>query len=163
MPGVPPVPNMADLLRAMQVQAEVLTDLPETVADLNRVVRGLAETIDVTKATATSANRVIERLEVLLDDLQDPVQGLRPGLERINEVLNSPVVARIPAILESVERTVNPLAEASDRMRQRVDRLSQLYARSRRRIGTRPARGDRVDRQQQQRVEPQQGPSHHAP
>lgn len=123
LPGFPPVPTPGDMLRLMQLQTEVMTELPETIAELTRAVRGLAETVETAKETVASANRVTERLEALLDDLQDPVQGLKPGIERINEVLSAPVIERLPTILESVESTVLPVTESAERLRNRLARL----------------------------------------
>lgn len=125
IPGVPAVPNALDLLRLMQVQAEVLTELPETLAELTRAVRGLAETVEATKETVATASRVADRLELLMDDLQDPVQGLRPGIERLSVVLDAPVIERLPAILESVESTVLPVAQRAQRLRTQLERLGE--------------------------------------
>jgi hypothetical protein len=123
IPGVPPVPTVTDLLRMVQLQTELMTELPETMTELTRAVRGLAETVETAKETVAAANRVTERLESLLDELQDPVHGLRPGIQRITEVLEAPVIGRLPAILESVERTVHPVSESAERIRKRLARF----------------------------------------
>jgi len=83
IPGVLSVPSVAELLRMMQLHFELMTELPETMAELTRAVRGLAATVETAKETVDAANRVAERLESLLDELHDPVHGLRPGIERI--------------------------------------------------------------------------------
>jgi hypothetical protein len=123
IPGVPAMPTMGDMVRIMQLQTETMTQLPETLAELTRAVRGLAETVENTKETVAAANRVVERLEALLDELHDPVHGLRPGIERVSEVLEAPVVQRLPAILESVEGLVLPVARRAERVRLRLSEL----------------------------------------
>jgi len=125
IPGVPSVPTPADMVRLMQLQAELLTELPETMAELTRAVRGLAETLEATKETVATANRVADRLEALMDELHDPVHGLRPGIERLSRVLEAPVIDRLPAILESVEGTVLPVAQRAERLRDQLTRMGE--------------------------------------
>lgn len=66
IPGVPAVPTPVDMMRLMQVQVEVLTELPDTLAELTRAVRGLSETVDAIKDTVATAGRVADRLDVLM-------------------------------------------------------------------------------------------------
>jgi len=140
IPGVPPIPTVVDLLKVMQLQAEMMAELPETLAELAKAVRGLAETVEATKDTVAKANRVVERLEVLVDELQDPVRGLRPGLKRVTEVLEAPVVQRLPAILESLESTVMPVALRAERMRNQLAAFGDRRRRVTSRMG-RPSGG----------------------
>jgi ABC-type transporter Mla subunit MlaD len=121
---------MADVLRLMQVQAEVMTDLPDTIAELSKAVRGLAETAEATRETAGAASRVVERMESLLDELQDPVRGLRPSIERVTQVLDAPVWQRLPTVLESVESTVLPITRSAERARHRLARADVLRRRA---------------------------------
>jgi ABC-type transporter Mla subunit MlaD len=126
IPGVPPVPPMADLLRLMQAQAEVLAELPDTLRQLSGSVRGLAETAEATRETVAAAQRVVERMNSLLEELEDPVRGLRPGIERVTQVLDSPVWERLPSLLESVESTVLPVTETAKHTRQRLAHVRRL-------------------------------------
>jgi len=128
IPGVPPFPGMADLVRLTQAQAEVIAELPETIKDLNRAVRSLAETVAATKETAAAAQRVSQRVEELLGEIETPIRELRPGLERLAQLLDDPAVDRIPAALDAIERTVVPVAETADRARARISRLRRLPA-----------------------------------
>ena len=125
IPGVPGMPSMADLLRLMQVQAEVLADLPETIAELSKAVRGLAETAEATKETMAAANRVVNRMETLLDELEDPVRGLRSGIDGVSRVLDAPVLQRLPSIVESVESTLVPITRSAERTRSRLAWIGQ--------------------------------------
>lgn len=132
IPGIPPVPGMSELMRLMQLQAEVLSQLPENIAELSSAARGLAEAVEATKETAASASRVVRRLESLLDELEDPVHGLRPGVERVAEILDAPVVQRIPEVLESIEAAVLPLSQGVEQTRLRIE----AFARARRTLLT---------------------------
>lgn len=137
IPGVPPVPSFADVIRLMHLQAETMTEFPETIAELTRAARGLAEAVETAKETVAAANRVTERLEALMDELQDPVQGLRPGIERVSQVLEAPVVQRLPSILESVESTVLPITQRAERISQRL----AMFGDRRRRVASRLLNG----------------------
>jgi len=134
--SLPGVPGVQDMMRLMQVQAEVLSSLPETLSDLHQAVRSLSEVVEATRETMVSVQRLSQRIETVLDDVEDPVRGLRPGLERLNRVLQDPVVERIPAALESIERTVLPVADSADRLRARLDRLRKLPVRTRSRLSS---------------------------
>jgi chromosome segregation ATPase len=125
LPGMPPLLGAADVLRRMQTQTEMMTELPEILAELTRAARTLAETVESTKETAASANRVVSRVEALLNELEDPVQRLRPGIERVGEVLDAPVVRRLPELLESVENAVLPVTRRAERLRLHLARLGE--------------------------------------
>ena len=120
IPGVPPVPNAADLMRLMQTHAELLAKLPETLAELTQAVQGIAETAEVTKRAVASANALVERLDVIISELEEPVLALRPGIERVGEVLEAPVVERLPMLVESIEAVVLPVADLVRRFRRWV-------------------------------------------
>jgi ABC-type transporter Mla subunit MlaD len=125
---------MPDMVRLMQVQADLLSSLPETLSDLHQAVRSLSEVVEVTRQTMLSVQRVSERIDRVLDEVEDPVRGLRPGIDRLTQVLEDPVVERIPAALESIERTVLPIAAAADRARIQMARAQSLPARARARL-----------------------------
>jgi hypothetical protein len=108
--GRPRIPSIADAMRIMQAQGDLMAELPSIIAELQNSVRGLSETLSDSKETAASAQRVTARLEKILDEIEEPVRSLRPGIERLALVLDSPVVERLPATLETIERTVLPLA-----------------------------------------------------
>lgn len=107
-------------------QVEVLTGLPDTLAELTRAVRGLSETVDAIKDTVATAGRVAGRLDELMDDLEGPVHGLRPGIERLSDVLDAPAIERLPAILDSIESTVLPVAHRAERVRRQLGKVGDL-------------------------------------
>ena len=56
---------MIDMLRLLQLQSELVTEIPEALAEPTRAVRGLAEVVDSAKDTVAAASRVVTRLEAL--------------------------------------------------------------------------------------------------
>ena len=123
IPGLPPVPTIADVARLLQVQVQLLSELPATMAELTQAVRNLAGTVEASRETVAAANRVANRLDELIEELRDPVLGLRPGIEQVSAVLEAPVVQRLPEILESVESTVLPVTNRAEQARERMARL----------------------------------------
>jgi ABC-type transporter Mla subunit MlaD len=138
IPGLPPVPTIADVARLLQLQVQLLSELPETMAELTLAVRNLAGTVEASRETVAAANRVANRLDELIEELRDPVLGLRPGIEQVSAVLEAPVVQRLPEILESVESTVLPVTNRAGQARERMARLGSWGRRVRDRV--RPAR-----------------------
>ncbi len=117
---------MSDTLKLMRSQTEVLSELPGTIMELQRTVRGLGETLAAAKEAvasskdaAESAQRTAARVEAALDEIEEPIRALRPGLERLAVALDNPVVDRLPAMLEAIEATVLPISEGVRRMRDR--------------------------------------------
>ena len=87
---MPRIPGLSELLSLLQTQTEALSQLPRTLSDLNGTVRELTEATTIARDTIASAQRIAERLEVLMDELEEPVRALRPGIERVGKVLDDP-------------------------------------------------------------------------
>jgi len=109
LPGMPRVPGVSELVSQLQSQTEALAQLPLTVAALNSAVQGLIEAVTITRETAASAQRVSERLEEVIEELDEPVRALRPGLERAAKVLDDPVIDTVPETLRRLTEDVVPL------------------------------------------------------
>jgi chromosome segregation ATPase len=125
MPGMPRMPGVGDVLKNMQTQTEVLAELPSTIRDLQLAVRGLSEMLAALKDTLASAQRVSTRIDEILDDIEEPVRALRPGIIRLAAALDSPVIDRIPATLEAIEAAVLPVTASAERARARWERARQ--------------------------------------
>lgn len=130
MPGFPSMKGMPDLARLLQAQAELLNSLPDTLNELTRATRGLAEAVEASKTTLATVQRVCERIEGVVDDLEDPVRGLRPALEQVTAVLQDPVIERLPQTLTSIEDSVNPIAAGLTRARTRLASWKHLRQRA---------------------------------
>ena len=101
---------MNDAFRLVQAQSDLMSDLPGIIAELQASVRSMSETLASSKDTATSAQVVLARLKSVLDEIEEPVRAMAPGLQRLSVALDSPVIDRLPATLEAIERTVLPIA-----------------------------------------------------
>jgi methyl-accepting chemotaxis protein len=120
---------MNDALRLVQAQTDLMTDLPAMIAELQQSVRDLSETVASSKDSAASAQRVIARLESVLDDIEEPVRAMAPGLQRLSVALDNPVIDRLPATLETIERTVLPIAARIEQTNERAHAMGARWAR----------------------------------
>ena len=133
--GLPRIPGLSELVDVLQKQTEAMAQLPRTLADLNSAVRELITATRVATETITSAQRTAERLEGLVDELEEPVRALRPGLERVGRVLDDPAVDTLPDTLRTVADDLLPLVHG---LRQATDRVGTVAGLLRRRApGTR--------------------------
>ncbi|NEK58662.1 hypothetical protein GCU56_12365 [Geodermatophilus sabuli] len=128
--GMPRIPGLSDLLAQLQAQTEALAGLPRTLTDLNSAVRELIAATTVATETIASAQRTAERLETLVEELEEPVRALRPGLERVGKVLDDPVIDTVPDTLRHVTEDLVPLIHG---LRQATTRLGSVTGALRRR------------------------------
>jgi ABC-type transporter Mla subunit MlaD len=103
------IPGLSDLLTLLQQQTEALAQLPRTLTDLQGTVRQLTEATNTAKDTIASAQRTAERLETLVEELEEPVRQLKPGLERVGRVLDDPAVDTVPETLRRIHDDLMPL------------------------------------------------------
>src|SRR4051812_39571394 len=94
MPGMPKMPGVTDLVNLLQQQTEALASLPRTMLDLNRSILSLIDVVASARDTIASSQRVSQRLEHIVDEMEEPVLALRPGLQRLAVILDDPAVER---------------------------------------------------------------------
>jgi ABC-type transporter Mla subunit MlaD len=128
--GLPRIPGLSELVDVLQKQTEAMAQLPRTMADLNAAVRELIVATRVATETIASAQRTAERLEDLVDELEEPVRALRPGLERVGRVLDDPAIDTVPDTLRTIADDVLPLVHG---LRQATDRVGTVAGFLRRR------------------------------
>jgi ABC-type transporter Mla subunit MlaD len=126
---MPRIPGLSELLGLLQTQTEALAQLPRTLSDLNGTVRELTEATTMAHATIASAQRIAERLEVLVDELEEPVRALRPGLERVGRVLDDPAVDTVPDTLRRISEDLVPLIHGLRVAQSRVGSVTGLLRR----------------------------------
>jgi ABC-type transporter Mla subunit MlaD len=136
--GIPRIPGLSELLSLLQAQTEALAALPRTLSDLNGTVRELTEATTMARDTIASAQRTAERLEDLVEELEEPVRALRPGLERVGKVLDDPVVDTIPDTLRQIHDDLMPLIHGLRQAQTRMGSVTGLLRR-------RPSEGDQGD------------------
>ncbi len=127
--GMPRIPGLSELLSLLQTQTEALAQLPRTLSDLNGTVRELTEATTMAHATISSAQRIAERLEALVDELEEPVRALRPGIERMGRVLDDPAVDTVPDTLRRIQEDLVPLIHGLRVAQSRVGSVTGLLRR----------------------------------
>jgi ABC-type transporter Mla subunit MlaD len=127
--GIPRIPGLSELLAQLQAQTEALAQLPRTMTDLNGAVRELIAATTVATETIASAQRTAERLETLVEELEEPVRALRPGLVRVGKVLDDPVIDSVPDTLRSIHDDLMPLIAGLRQAQSRVGTVTGMLRR----------------------------------
>ena len=127
--GMPRIPGLSDLLTLLQTQTEALAQLPRTLSDLNGTVRELTQATTTARETIESAQRIAGRLEALVDELEEPVRALKPGLERVGKVLDDPAVDTVPDTLRRIHDDLMPLISGLRQAQARVGSVTGLLRR----------------------------------
>jgi ABC-type transporter Mla subunit MlaD len=126
---MPRIPGLTDLLGLLQTQTEALAQLPRTLSDLNGTVRELTQATTMARETIESAQRIAERLEGLVEELEEPVRALRPGLERVGRVLDDPVVDTVPDTLRRIHDDLMPLIHGLRQAQTRMGSVTGILRR----------------------------------
>ncbi len=127
--GMPRIPGLSEILSLLQTQTEALAQLPRTLSDLNGTVRELTQATTMAHATIASAQRIAERLEDLVDELEEPVRALKPGLERVGKVLDDPAVETVPDTLRRIQEDLVPLIHGLRVAQSRVGSVTGILRR----------------------------------
>jgi ABC-type transporter Mla subunit MlaD len=127
--GMPRIPGLSELLSLLQTQTEALAQLPRTLSDLNGTVRELTEATTMARETIESAQRIAERLEGLVEELEEPVRALKPGLERVGKVLDDPAIDTVPDTLRRIHDDLMPLIAGLRQAQARVGSVTGLLRR----------------------------------
>jgi ABC-type transporter Mla subunit MlaD len=136
------IPGIDGLFSVLQTQTEALAALPSTVAALTNAVRGLADVVGQARETVVTVNRLALRLDSLVEELEEPLKALAPGLTRLAVVLDDPVVEELPDTLRKVQADVLPvlrtladthervafIAGSTERIMTFVDETSRTFA-----------------------------------
>ena len=127
--GLPRIPGLSELLSLLQTQTEALAQLPRTLGELNGTVRELTQATTMAHATIASAQRIAERLEDLVEELEEPVRALKPGIERVGRVLDDPVVDTVPDTLRRIQEDLVPLIHGLRVAQSRVGSVTGMLRR----------------------------------
>ena len=126
MPGMPKMPGVTDLVNLLQQQTEALASLPRTMLDLNRSILSLIDVIASARDTIASSQRVSARLERIVDEMEEPVLALRPGLQRLAVILDDPAVETVPDSLRKINEEVLPLVKGIQDTQTKVNNIATL-------------------------------------
>ena len=122
---MPPLPSR--VLRLVREQADAVAALPGALVSLTRAVSSLDGTIREARDAIGQLQRLGARLESILDEVEQPVKDLAPGLRRVGQVLDDPVVDELPDTVRRVREDLLPLVAT---LRGTTDALSGFTARS---------------------------------
>ena len=126
MPGMPKMPGVTDLVNLLHQQTEALASLPRTMLDLNRSILSLIDVIASARDTIASSQRVSARLERIVDEMEEPVLALRPGLQRLAVILDDPAVGTVPDSLRKINEEVLPLVKGIQDTQTKVNNIATL-------------------------------------
>jgi ABC-type transporter Mla subunit MlaD len=126
---MPRIPGLSELLGLLQTQTEALAQLPRTLSDLNGTVRELTQATTMARETIESAQRIAARLEDLVDELEEPVRALKPGLERVGRVLDDPLVDTVPDTLRQIQEDLLPLIHGLRQAQSRMGSVTGILRR----------------------------------
>jgi hypothetical protein len=105
--GMPRIPGLSELLSLLQTQTEALAQLPTTLRD----------------------GAVQVAVEVLVEELEEPVRALKPGLERVGRVLDDPAIDTVPDTLRRIHDDLMPLISGLRQAQARVGSVTGLLRR----------------------------------
>lgn len=103
------IPGIDGLFGLLQAQTEALAALPGTVTALTGAVRSLSDLARQARETVVTVHRLATRLDGLVEELEEPLRALAPGLSRLAVVLDDPVVDDLPDTLRKVQADVLPV------------------------------------------------------
>lgn len=103
------LPGIDNVFAILQAQTEALAQLPAAVASLTHAVRGLGEVVGQARDTIVTVNRLATRLDAIVEELEEPLLALGPGLQRLAVVLDDPLVDTLPDTLRTVQADVLPV------------------------------------------------------
>jgi chromosome segregation ATPase len=135
------MPGLMELADLMRAQTEVLATLPRTLVELNRSVLRLTETLASARETVASTQRLTERLNHVVDELEEPVLALRPGLERLAVVLDDPVISTVPDTLRRLQDEAVPLLVELRETQSRVSVVATFAEEATARLANLPGAG----------------------
>lgn len=108
MASLPTIPGVDVLTDVARSQLHVLQQIPSVLTALNTTMTRLADAIQQSNETMASVNRVTNRMDRMLDELEEPVVMMGPGLRRLAIVLDDPILTAVPDMLRTAQKDLGP-------------------------------------------------------
>ncbi len=138
MPALPRPPGISHALALAAAQAKALATLPRTLVDLNRSILSLIEALGSARVTMATLAEVTARMERVAEELEEPIMGLRPGLERVARVLDDDAVDLLPDTIRTINEEVIPLLKGLRDTQNSVNSLAKVLPGASMLFGRRP-------------------------
>lgn len=107
-----------EILRALENFNSTMENLNETAARINRLLNDFEEPV---RAMLPQMTRAVKMVDEMSERLSGPVDQVAPGLARLAETLNSPVLNSFPRdlgqfmdIINDLGRRMSPLAQIAE-------------------------------------------------
>lgn len=104
---MPKLPGLSDVVDLLQTQTQALLSVPDAV-------RAVVE-------LAIDAQRVVRRLDSLLDDLEQPLRELAPGIEKLARTLEGDEIHSIVVGVNDTQKQVAAIAATTGRIMSIID------------------------------------------
>jgi ABC-type transporter Mla subunit MlaD len=121
---MPSLPTPSAVLRAAQAQAEAMAALPAALLSLTRAVSQLNGTMREAREAVARLQGLGDRLDGILDEVEQPMRDLAPGLRRVGKVLDDPMVSEIPDTVKKIRDDLLPLVATLRGTTEVLDRFS---------------------------------------
>lgn len=108
MASLPTIPGVDVLTDVARSQLHVMQQIPSVLTALNTTMTRLADAIQQSNETMASVNRVTNRMDRMLDELEEPVVMMGPGLRRLAIVLDDPIITAVPDIIRTAQDDIGP-------------------------------------------------------
>jgi ABC-type transporter Mla subunit MlaD len=107
IPGLDSV--VGGVLSVMQAQTAALAALPGAVESLSAAVKNLAEATAGARDTVQTMNRLANRIESIVEELEEPLKALAPGMKRMAAVIDDPIISEVPEVLTQLQKDMLPV------------------------------------------------------
>jgi ABC-type transporter Mla subunit MlaD len=113
-----------ELLRGLENFNTTMTSLNETAERVNRLLNDFEEPV---RAMLPQIRRTVDAAESMSTRLYGPIDDVIPGLKRLAETLNSPVLTSFPTDLGEFMNVINDLSRRLGPLGQFAEQASSLF------------------------------------
>jgi hypothetical protein len=125
-----------EVMRALENFNSTMENLNETAARINRLLNDFEEPV---RAMLPQLTRTVKLADELSNRLAGPVDQVAPGLARLAETLNSPVLTSFPRDLSQFMDIINDLGRRMSPLAQLAEQAGGMFGLRIPGLGTRPS------------------------
>jgi ABC-type transporter Mla subunit MlaD len=113
-----------ELMRGLENFNTTMTNLNETAERVNRMLNDLEEPV---RAMLPQIRRTVDAAESVSTRLSGPVDDVIPGLQRLADTLNSPVLRSLPTDLGQFMTVINDLSHRLGPLGQFAEQAGRMF------------------------------------